>query len=134
MQLRAIAMARWVLPVPVPPTSTALRCWARNPPPARSRTRVSLIGVLSNWKSSRSLASGSLAMESWYLIERACFSLISAVPSDGSPEVVVAGTIGNGSVVQRQRGRREDGRRRIGIALAGQEVENDIGGVDAVGD
>jgi hypothetical protein len=28
MQRRAIAMARWVLPVPVPPTSTALRCWA----------------------------------------------------------------------------------------------------------
>jgi hypothetical protein len=28
MQLRAMAMARWVLPVPVPPTSTALRCWA----------------------------------------------------------------------------------------------------------
>jgi hypothetical protein len=23
-----MAMARWVLPVPVPPTSTALRCWA----------------------------------------------------------------------------------------------------------
>src|SRR6516164_3701802 len=32
-----MAMARWVLPVPVPPTSTALRCWARNPPSARSR-------------------------------------------------------------------------------------------------
>ena len=42
--------------------------------------------------------------------------------------------IGNGSVAQRQRGWREDGRRWIGIALAGQEVENDIGGVDAVGD
>ena len=28
MQLLAIAMARWVLPVPVPPTSTVLRCWA----------------------------------------------------------------------------------------------------------
>ena len=28
MQLLAMAMARWVLPVPVPPTSTALRCWA----------------------------------------------------------------------------------------------------------
>src|SRR6266516_5718806 len=32
-----------------------------NPPPARSRTSVSLIGVPANWKSSRSLASGSLA-------------------------------------------------------------------------
>src|SRR5712672_3258796 len=38
-----------------------------------------LIGVPSNWKSSRSLASGSLAMVSWYLMERACFSLISAL-------------------------------------------------------
>src|ERR1044071_5626484 len=72
MQLLAIAMAKWVLPVPVPPTSTALRCWAMKPPPARSLTSVSLIGVPSNWKSSRSLASGSLAMVSWYLIERAC--------------------------------------------------------------
>jgi len=72
-------MARWVLPVPVPPTSTALRCWAMKPPPARSCTNVSLIGVPANWKPSRFLASGSLAMVSWYLIERACFSLISAL-------------------------------------------------------
>src|SRR6187402_2059814 len=79
MQLLAMAMARWVLPVPVPPTKTALRCWAMKPPPARSLTRVWLIGVPSNWKSSRSLASGSLAIVSWYLIERACFSLISAL-------------------------------------------------------
>src|SRR6202011_2066403 len=67
------------LPVPVPPTSTALRCWAMKPPPARSLTSVWLIGVPSNWKSSRSLASGSLAILSWYLIERACFSVISAL-------------------------------------------------------
>src|ERR1700732_2685721 len=40
MQLLAMAMARWVLPVPVPPTSTALRCWAMKPPPARSCTSV----------------------------------------------------------------------------------------------
>ena len=35
MQLRAMAMAmaKWVLPVPVPPTSTELRCWAMKPPP-----------------------------------------------------------------------------------------------------
>src|SRR5512140_1673071 len=79
MQLLAMAMARWVLPVPVPPTSTALRCWAMKPPPARSLTSVWLIGVPSNWKSSRSLASGSLAILSWYLIERACFSVISAL-------------------------------------------------------
>src|SRR5262245_34214049 len=71
MQLRAIATAKCVLPVPVPPIKTVLRCSARNPAPARSRTSVSLIGVPSNWKSSRFLASGSLAMVSWYLIERA---------------------------------------------------------------
>src|SRR5436190_8124217 len=41
------------------------------PPPARSLTSVWLIGVPSNWKSLRSLASGNLAMVSWYLIERA---------------------------------------------------------------
>ena len=40
---------------------------------------VWLIGVPSNWKSSRSWASGRLAMVSWYLIERACFSLTSAL-------------------------------------------------------
>src|SRR6185312_6560588 len=79
MQLLAIAMAICVLPVPVPPISTALRCWAMKPPLARSLTSVWLMGVPSNWKSSRSLASGSLAMVSWYLIERACFSLISAL-------------------------------------------------------
>ena len=79
MQLLAMAMARCVLPVPVPPTSTALRCCAMKPPPARSLTSVSLIGVPSNWKSSRSFASGSLAIVSWYLIERACFSLASAL-------------------------------------------------------
>jgi hypothetical protein len=52
-----MAMARWVLPVQVPPTSTALHCWAIKSPPARSLTSVWLIGVPSNWKSSRSLAS-----------------------------------------------------------------------------
>ena len=44
----------------VPPMNTALRCWAMKPPPARSRTRASLIGVSLKAKSSRSLASGSL--------------------------------------------------------------------------
>ena len=48
------------------------------PPPARSRTRASLIGVSLKRKSSTSLASGSLATVSWCLIERACFSEISA--------------------------------------------------------
>src|ERR1700680_719449 len=69
MQFLAMAMARCDLPVPVPPTSTALRCWAMKPPPARSCTSVWLIGVPSNLNSARSLASGSLAMVSWYLIE-----------------------------------------------------------------
>src|SRR5947209_7074176 len=79
MQARAIAIARWLLPVPVPPTSTALRCSARKAPVARSRTKPSLISVpvKSNWLSS--LASGTRAMVNWYLIERACFSAISAL-------------------------------------------------------
>jgi hypothetical protein len=47
-------------------------------PVARSRTRVSLTGVSVKWKSSISLASGSLATVGWYLMERACFSAISA--------------------------------------------------------
>jgi hypothetical protein len=62
MQARAIAMARWLLPVPVPPISTALRCWARKAPVASSRTSASLIGVPSNWKSSISLASGGMVV------------------------------------------------------------------------
>ena len=37
-------------------------------------------------------------------------------------------------MAQCQRGRREDGDRRAGIALAGEDVENDIGGMNAVGD
>ena len=49
-----------VLPVPVPPTNTALRCWVRKAPAARSRTSASLIGVPLKTKSSTSLASGSL--------------------------------------------------------------------------
>src|SRR6516225_7486837 len=79
MQARAMAIARCDLPVPVPPISTALRCSARKPPLARSRTSASLTGVLVKSKSSMSLASGSLAMVSWYLIERAFFSAISAL-------------------------------------------------------
>src|SRR5258708_11111015 len=41
--------------------------------------------------------------------------------------------ISNGRMAQRQRGRRENGGRRAGIALAGQDVEDDIGGVDTLG-
>src|SRR5438445_12472955 len=78
MQARAMAMARCDLPVPVPPISTALRCSARKAPVTRSRISASLTGVPVKSKFSMSLASGSLAMVSWYLIERACFSAISA--------------------------------------------------------
>ena len=69
MQARAMPTATWV-PVPVPPISARLRCWARKPPLARSRTGVSLIGVPSKTNSSISFAIGSLAMAIWYLIER----------------------------------------------------------------
>jgi hypothetical protein len=48
----AMAMARWLLPVPVPPMSTALRCSVRKAPPARLRTSASLIGVSLKTKSS----------------------------------------------------------------------------------
>src|ERR1051326_2182268 len=78
---RAMAIARWLLPVPVPPTSTALRWLARKVPAARSRTSPSLMGVPANSNSASSLASGSFAIVSWYLIERACFSAISALRS-----------------------------------------------------
>ena len=76
---------RWVLPVPVPPTRTTLRWWARKPPPARSRTRVSLIGVVSKAKSSISLASGSLARVIWYLIERAVRAALGPMAGRPSP-------------------------------------------------
>src|SRR6478736_3855835 len=80
------------------------------PPVARSLTSVWLIGVPSNWKSAMSLASGSLAMVSWYLIDRACFSLISAA-FDGS---------------------RHDVGWWRGFTLPSQDVEHDIGGIDAM--
>src|SRR5260370_36283794 len=51
----------------------------------------------------------------------------------GSPEVVVTGTIGNRRMAQCQRSRCEDVGRRRRITLAGQDIENDIGGKDAVG-
>src|SRR3954464_6159082 len=37
-------------------------------------------------------------------------------------------------MAQRQRGRCEDGGRRAGITLAGEDVEDDVGGMDAVCD
>jgi hypothetical protein len=43
----ADAAARWrcVLPAPVPLAKTTLRCWTMKPPPAKSRTIASSIGV-----------------------------------------------------------------------------------------
>jgi len=40
-----LAMAMWLLPVPVPPIRITLRWLSRKAPPARSRTSCSLIGV-----------------------------------------------------------------------------------------
>src|SRR6202011_2233437 len=45
MQARAMTIAECDLPAPVPPTITALRCWARKASLAISPTIVSLIGV-----------------------------------------------------------------------------------------
>jgi hypothetical protein len=85
--LSLAATAVFITPVTaqdtVPPMSTALRCSARKSPFERSRTSASLIGVLSKANPSMSLPNGSLAMVIWYLIDRACFSAISAV--SGSP-------------------------------------------------
>src|SRR3954452_7626154 len=53
------------------------------PPPARARTSASLIGVSLNTKSSMSLASGSLEMVNWRLIDRACFSAEIDIPATG---------------------------------------------------
>src|ERR1700704_6656655 len=53
---------------------------------------------------------------------------------DGSPEVVVTGTIGDGRMAQRECGRREDVGGPARIALPGEDVEDDVGGVDALGD
>ena len=66
---------RCVLPVPVPPTSTTLRCWAMKAPPARSRTRASLIGVSLNAKSvdvlgQRQLGDGELVLDRARLLLR----------------------------------------------------------------
>ena len=73
-----MATARWVLPVPVPPTSTTLRLASRKPPMARSRIRGSLTGEAAKSNSANSLAAGSLADAIWYLMERAVLSAISA--------------------------------------------------------
>lgn len=77
MQLLTIAMARWVLPVPVPPTKTMR--WAMKPLPPSSLTSVRLIGDPVELEVLEVFGQRGLAMVSRYLIERACFSLISAL-------------------------------------------------------
>ena len=77
-----MAMARCVLPVPVPPTRTTLRCWAMNPPPARSPARASLIGVSLKVKSSTSLASGSFG-DGELVFDRARLRSLRSRPSEG---------------------------------------------------
>jgi len=67
MQPLAIAMARCVLPVPVPPTGLTLRCWARKSPPRRSLERLidrhafelEVVDVLGR----RQLGDGDLALD-----------------------------------------------------------------------
>jgi hypothetical protein len=65
MSALAMAMARCVFPVPVPPINTTLRWFKTKAPVARSLTRPSLIGVPEKSNCSMSLASGSLAMVIW---------------------------------------------------------------------
>jgi hypothetical protein len=48
----------------------------------------------------------------------------------GSPEAVVAGTIGGGFAGQAQRLWRGDGQRRRWLAAAGEDVQDNGGGVD----
>jgi hypothetical protein len=53
--------------------------WAQDQNDRLPETAGTLFRAVANMIGARSLASGSLAMLSWYLIERACFSLISAL-------------------------------------------------------
>jgi hypothetical protein len=58
-------MARWVLPVPVPPISTALRCWAMKPPTARlSMARVERAGRQARRRYERTIRLPNAAAES----------------------------------------------------------------------
>ena len=61
-QQEAMPLARCVLPVPVPPMNTALRCCCRNAPVANSCTSASLTGDSVKVKSFNSLATGRRAM------------------------------------------------------------------------
>src|SRR5208282_1254570 len=150
MQLRATAMARCVLPVPVPPTRTTLRCWAMKPPPARSRTSASLISVFLKAKSSTSLASGSLATVSFALDccgQRLVINVPHPVELEAAhqvehfgsfhglraPELIVAVAVGDGGVEKPQSVRRQDCRHRPRIALPRENVDDDVGRMDALG-
>ena len=55
-------------------------------------------------------------------------------PSRSSPQAVVAGAIGDRLMSQLQRIGGQDRRRRCGIAVSRQDVENDVGGMDGVGE
>jgi len=83
-----------------------------------------LIGVPVKTNSSISLAIGSLAMVSWYLIERACFrrSQRSSRAAFGDPRV---------SQVQRFRG--SDCRRGPWVSPPRQDVEDNVGGMMVAG-
>ena len=138
MQLLAMAMAKWVLPVPVPPTSTTLRCWAIEATAGelvherlidRRALELEVVEVLGK----RQLGDGELVLDRARLLladlgleqvaddalrlmltfDGCGHDLVEGVlhaveleftheveelgsfPSDGSPEVVVTGTIGD---------------------------------------
>src|SRR5215470_15664383 len=57
-QLAPIVIAIWLLPVPVPPISTALRWVARKPPSCSSRTSPSLTGETVKSNSARFFITG----------------------------------------------------------------------------
>ena len=82
MQARAMAMAAWLLPVPVPPgfehEDVALLLDEAAAGEVPHQCLVHRSGPRSRSRWTMSLASGSLAIVIWYMIERARFSLISA--------------------------------------------------------
>ena len=79
MQARAMAMARCDLAGAGSADQHGIALLGQKRAGRQIADQASLIGVSVKSKSSMSLASGSLAMVSWYLIERACFSAISAL-------------------------------------------------------
>ncbi len=74
-----MAIARWVLPVPRASDQDGVALMGDEVADARSRTSVSLIGVPVEYTKLVDVpGKRQLGMVIWYLIERACFSLISA--------------------------------------------------------